>query len=289
MIDVFDAAPHQLGECPLWDERLGVLHTIDIDGRAVQRFDPSADTWETRTLTGRPGSIALTDDPEVLLVAMENSVGWLSWDAGSVHEWITLDTGGPSNRLNDGAVGRDGRFWVGSMHEDATEMSGLLYRVDRDATVHRERSGVGVPNGLAFSPDGSTMYFADTLRDTVWAFDYDADSGSASDARVFTDFASLPGRPDGATVDADGCYWIACVFGSAVARLTPAGAVDRVIELPVEKPTKPAFGGPDLDVLFVTSIGGGGSHREASPPNGQLIAIDVGVGGLSEPLLWAVP
>ena len=287
MIDVLDAAPHQLGECPLWDERLGVLYVIDIDGRCVQRFDPSADAWETRPLAGRPGSIAITPDPTVLLVATEDDIGWLSWGSGAFEDWITVDTGGASNRLNDGAVSRDGRFWVGSMHEDATDTSGLLYRIDGDATVHQERSQVGVPNGLAFSPNGSTMYFADTLRDTVWAFDYDMDSGVAARERVFLDFADLPGRPDGATVDVDGCYWIACVFGNAIARITPAGAVDRVIELPVDKPTKPAFGGTALDVLFVTSIGGGGSHRESARPNGQLIAIDVGVSGLPEPILSA--
>jgi sugar lactone lactonase YvrE len=128
------------------------------------------------------------------------------------------------------------------------------------------------------------MYYADTLEDTVWVYDYDVETGAPRDERVFTDFANLPGRPDGACVDADGCYWVACVFGSAVARLTSDGAVDRVIELPIEKPTMPAFGGPDLETLFVTSIGGGGTHEPnvVQPDAGRLLAIDVGVGGLSE-------
>ena len=122
-----------------------------------------------------------------------------------------------------------------------------------DGTVVDIRSGIGISNGLAFSPDGRTMYFADTSRRTVWAYDFDPDDGRPSNERVFVDFSTLPGRPDGACVDADGGYWIACVYGWAVARVTPDGRVDRLIEVPVEKPSMPAFGGRDMTTVFVTS------------------------------------
>ena len=129
------------------------------------------------------------------------------------------------------------------------------------------------------------MYWADTRRCMVWAFDYDVSTGRRSHQRPFLDFDLLPGLPDGACVDADGCYWVACVYGWAVLRATPDGVVDRIIELPVEKPSMPAFGGVGLDTLYVTSISSGGSAPAApdQPLAGALLAIDVGVIGLTEP------
>ncbi len=286
-VEVVGTQPDLLGECPVWDARIDRLYSIDIDGRCVQRFDPAAGTTETRTLVGRPGSMALTDDVGVILVAVEDSLLWLEWSTGTTTPWTNLDTGGPSNRLNDGTADRVGRFWVGTMHEDATESSGLLHRVDADGSSRIIARGIGVPNGLAFSPDGTIMYAADSLTRRVTAHEYDPSSGDRGTARLLTDFSDLPGAPDGATVDVDGCYWIACVFGSAVARLTPRGKVDRIIDLPVDKPTKPAFGGASLDVLYVTSIGGGGSHERHADPgvNGLLLTIDPGVSGVPEPTL----
>lgn len=286
MFDVIGTRVDQLGECPLWDPRMGQLYSIDIDGRTVHRTQPATGATASRHLTGRPGSIALTSDPGVLLVAVEDQLGWLDWETGALTTWLPLATGGPHNRLNDGACDRSGRFWVGSMHEDASESTGLLHRVLDSGRSSVIRRNTGVPNGLAFSPDGGAMYYADSLARTVWAFDYDSSTGEPSSERVLTDFDGLPGTADGATVDEDGCYWIACVFGSAVARITPSGDIDRLVELPIDKPTKPAFGGTDLDVLFVTSIGGGGSHERPDDPglSGRLIAIDVGVRGVHEPI-----
>jgi sugar lactone lactonase YvrE len=286
-IEVVGTQPDLLGECPVWDARIDRLYSIDIDGRCIHRFDPAAGTADTRVVGGRPGSIALTDEVGVILVALEDALVWLDWDSGTTSVWVTLDTGGPSNRLNDGAPDRSGRFWVGTMHEDAIESSGLLHRVDRDGSTETVARGIGVPNGLAFSPDGTVMYFADTLTRIVTAAQYDPTTGRRHGTRVLSDFRDLPGSPDGAAVDADGCYWIACVFGSAVARLTPDGRVDRIIDLPVDKPTRPAFGGRNLGVLFLTSIGGGGSHERAPEPgvNGMLLAIDAGARGVAEPVI----
>jgi sugar lactone lactonase YvrE len=167
----------------------------------------------------------------------------------------------------------------------ARQFTGFLHRMAPGGEVTTVRSGIGVANGLAFSPDGSTMYFADSHRETVWAYDYDQASGDAVNERVFLDFSDMPGRPDGACVDQDGCYWIACVGGWSVIRVTPAGDVDQRIGLPVEKPTMPAFGGRGLSTMFVTSIGRGGSRPSAPGQRdaGGLFAIETGARGLAEP------
>lgn len=284
MIEVVGREPDLLGECPVWDWRIDELYTIDIDGQCVNRLDLSTGERRTHRLGGRPGSMALTHDTGRLLVAVEDSLVFLDWSTGRSEDWLGLETGGPANRLNDGRCDRQGRFWVGSMHEDASESSGVLHRIEPDGTTAELRRAIGVSNGLAFSPDGRTMYFADTIANTIWTHEYDPDTGEARNRKVFTDFSDLPGQPDGGCVDAEGCYWTACVFGSAIARLTPDGAVDRIIDLPVTKPTMPAFGGSALDILFVTSIGGGGSHAKPEPQgaNGRLIAIDAGIGGIAE-------
>jgi sugar lactone lactonase YvrE len=284
MVEVIGEHADVLGECPLWDGRDNSLFWIDIEGWVVHRRSPAGDV-ESRRLGGRPGSIALTDDEDVLLAAVEHQLGWLDWGSGTFTPWVDVEEAGGPNRLNDGRCDPAGAFWVGSMNTDEASMTGTLHRLAPSGEHRTVQGGVGISNGLAFAPDGGVMYFADTLRPVVWSYDYDPSSGERSRERVFNDFSELPGRPDGACVDEEGCYWTACVGGSAVARLTPSGAVDKIVELPVHKPTMPAFGGPGLETMFVTSIGGGGSHRRPEPPgfNGRLLALDVGVGGVPEP------
>ena len=163
---------------------------------------------------------------------------------------------------------------------------GHLFRVDCDGHVDAVVDSVATSNGLAFSPDQRTMYWTDTAQQLIWAFDYDVETGVAVNRRIFFDAASLPGKPDGACIDADGGYWLACVYGWAVVRITPDGRLDQTIELPVEKPSMPAFAGPGLDTLVVTSISTGG-RRPATPGQpeaGALLALDVGVTGVPEPM-----
>ena len=276
--------PSRLGECPVWDSELQMLYWVDIDGMEIHQLDPSSGTVDSIATSGRPGSLALTGTPGRLKVAIENEFVDLDYDAEIWEPWLTLEPGGTGNRLNDGRCDRQGRFWVGSMHEvaESDRFTGLLHQVLPGGEHRTVQDQIGISNGLAFSPAGDTMYFADTPRRTVWTYDYDPDSGERSRRRVFTDFSDLPGWPDGACVDDEGCYWIACVHGSAVARLTPAGLLDRIVELPARKPTAPAFGGPDLDLLYVTSIGD--EYAADQDGQGHLYSVDVGVRGLAEPV-----
>ncbi len=161
--------------------------------------------------------------------------------------------------------------------------AGRLYRVDLDGAATVEHTGVGVSNSLAFSPDGDVMYWSDTSRSLLWAYDYDIDTGQRSHERIFLDFADLPGLPDGACVDDTGCLWVACVTGWSLLRVSPNGEIDRTVELPLEKPSMPAFGGNALDTLYVTSIGSR-SATESDPLAGALLAFTPGVRGIAEPL-----
>lgn len=287
MIEVAVEPGALLGECPLWSVTEEALYWIDIDGRRIHRLEPGSGRQAHRDLPARPGSIALTADAGRLLMAIEHELAIFEWEPGGVEPWIELERPDTGNRMNDGRVGPGGRFWVGSMFERPAERraTGMLHRVDPDGTITTHRRDVGVSNALAFAPDGRTMYWADTHTLTVWAHDYDASSGVPSAARRFADFANLPGAPDGACVDESGCVWIAGVGGGAVVRFTPDGSVDRVLDLPLSSPTMPAFGGSQLDTLYVTSIGpaASASSPASGPLDGAVLAIDTGARGLPEP------
>jgi sugar lactone lactonase YvrE len=283
-VEIVGETRDRLGECPVWDATRRCLYRADVEGRAIHRLDPSTGRTESRPTPGRPGSFALTDDPDALIVAMEHGMWLLTWSTGELTPWLDLESPDLPNRLNDGRCGPSGTFWVGSMHEGGSETTGMLHRITPDGAVSTMATDIMISNGLAFSPDGSRMYFADSPRRTVWSFDVRDGVGDPTTRRLFTDFTGLPGFPDGACVDADGCYWTACVHGSAVARLTPDGRIDQVIDVPVSTPTMPAFGGVDLSTMYVTSIGEGRfSGRQVNARNGALVAIATSFTGLEEP------
>ena len=193
----------------------------------------------------------------------------------------------PANRINDGKVDKRGRFVAGSMDTMEEGPNGALYRLDPDLSLHKLDDGIIVSNGPCWSPDGRTFYFADTWSGEIWAYDYDLDTGAVSNRRTFCKVdRSRGGAADGSTVDAEGCLWNAQVYDGKVIRYTPDGKVDRVIDMPVKKVTSVMFGGPNLDVLYVTSM--------AKPPlprfpgdgvlRGSLFAIyDLGIRGVPEP------
>ncbi len=280
----------KLGECPVWHVDEQVLYWEDIEGEQIHRYDPALDTTVSRELPGRPGSFVFTQTPGQLLVAMETSLEWLDWESGVTEHFITVEDPALGNRLNDGRCDHAGRYIVGTMHpESAAELSkGHLYSIAPDGRVDVLESEVGIPNNTVFDPDRNRMYWADTFTGTIWQWDYDLKTGRRTNKSVFFDYRATPGihgLPDGACLDAEGCLWSASVTGWALTRFTPEGAVDRRIDLPVSMPTMPAFGGPDLSTIFVTSLDGGpvDEARSRGVKAGSLLAIDLDVQGLPEP------
>ena len=196
-------------------------------------------------------------------------------------------------RFNDGRCDRQGRFLSGTMFNDtkAGKNVGSLYRFGNDHQLNRLMDDLIVPNGLAFSPDGHTMYLADTYtsRQTVWAFDYDVDTGTPHKQRVFVDMHQHLGRPDGAAIDADGCYWVCATDAGLVSRFTPEGKLDQSLAVPTAKPAMCAFGGDNLDTLFVTSLRRSGISADEDPYAGRVLALQPGVKGLAEPMFKNTP
>jgi len=273
----------QVGEGAVWDDQRKCLWWVDIRGESVNALDPATGSNSVWTCDGMPGCLALTKTG-TLLVAIEGALHHFSPETGWASTEMTFDADRPDNRANDGAVCRAGRFHVGTMSRSNRHLpEGRLWQIGATASsAQRLIEGLHVSNGLAFSPDNRTAYVSDSFPQTqgIWAYDYDQDSGDWSNRRLFFDTNHTPGRPDGACIDVDGCYWMAGVGGAELLRITPKGVVDRRIELPVQRPSRPAFGGPNLDILFVTSIGLDSAHDAL---DGAILAVHPNTSGLPEP------
>jgi sugar lactone lactonase YvrE len=275
-----------VGEGAVWDDRAQCLWWVDIPAGVIYRYDPA--TGENRTIDyGEPVGCLAVREQSGLVVATKSGFWLFDPETGAREAIHDPEAHLPDNRFNDGATDAQGRFWAGTMKDGGEpEALGAFYRLDPDGAVTQWRGGIFTTNGLAFSPDGRRMYFSDSnpgVR-TIWACDYDTTTGTPGEPEVFFDTRSVPGRPDGGTVDAEGCYWQAGVSGWQLYRLSPQGEVLMTIDMPVEKPTKPMFGGPDLATLYVTSIGAGLANDPAQPDAGGLFAITgLGVTGLPQP------
>jgi sugar lactone lactonase YvrE len=275
-----------LGEGPLWDVEEQRLYFIDSFGCNVFRCTEDGREVRAWDVPSKIGSMALRERGGAV-VSLEDGFYFLDFDTGEIELIVDPEPGKDGNRINDGKVDKRGRFIAGSMDKVEDGPNGALYRLDPDLSLHTLDTGIVVSNGPCWSPDGSIFYFADTWSGEIWAYDYDLDSGNVSNRRTFTKIdTSTGGAADGSTVDAEGCLWNAQVYDGKVIRYAPDGTVDRVIDMPVRKVTSCMFGGPDLDILYITSM--------AKPPlprfpgdgvlRGSLFAIhDLGIKGVPEP------
>ncbi|WP_460100486.1 SMP-30/gluconolactonase/LRE family protein [Pseudomonas sp. H3_C08] len=284
-------ARNAVGESPVWVPQENALYWVDIANGGLQRW--SADT----------GHVHAWKTPEMLAcIARHSGGGWVAgMESGFFHLHPHSDGSLDSEllasvehsradmRLNDGRCDRQGRFWAGSMvlNMSLSAPEGRLYRygAGQSGVIAAQLDGFIVPNGLGFSPDGTTMYLSDSHPDVqlIWAFDYDTNTGTPSNRRVFVDMNHFPGRPDGAAVDAEGFYWICANDAGQIHRFAPDGRLDFSLEVPVKKPTMCAFGGSRMDTLFVTSIRPGDDHDPHSLAGG-VFALNPNVKGLAEPL-----
>lgn len=280
-VEVAARGADRLGECPLWDEREKMLWWVDSRWPALKRFDPATGAVMMQVLPEVVGSIAFRERGG-LLAATKSGLHVLDGSGGALEPVVNPEAHLPENRFNDGRCDRAGRFWAGTMCDARRDPTGSLYRFDADFACVKLRNAIIIPNGLAFSPDNRTMYFADTNRHTIWAWDYDLASGAATNERVFADTGE--GRPDGSCVDADGGLWNAQYGGGRLVRYAPTGKVDRVVDVPVANPTCCAFGGDDLGTLYVTTATQRLSPEDLAqqPLAGSLLALRPGVKGLPE-------
>lgn len=289
MIDRALPIKARLGESPVWSPLDQRLYWVDIEGHRLHRFRPSDGANESIDVGQEIGCVALKRDGGIV-AGMRKGVYAIDVWGEAPRLLLAPEADKPDNRFNDGSVDPRGRFWAGTMKMvGEPEAAGSFYRFDSHTECVQMLRGFFTTNGLAFSPDGRTLYCSDSYRSvrTIWAFDYDLDDGAISYRRVFFDTNSVAGRPDGGAVDVEGCYWMAGVGGWQVLRITPDGKVDRIIDMPVERPTKLAFGGADLRTAFVTStLDGITPGTEARQPQaGSLFAFDAGVEGLPQSYL----
>lgn len=266
-----------IGESPVWDEEKGLLWFIDVLRPAAFTLEPASGTVVEYPMPDEIGSLGLVAGGK-LIVALRSGVHIFDPATRSLQFLVHPEPGRPTNRLNDGKVGPDGSFWVGSMHDALPRQpTASLYRVTPSGEVTTIIDGLRVSNGLAWNPDGTTMYHADSRGPVVRAFDFDPGSGQVSNQRTIIVLDEKGGLPDGAAVDVEGCYWSAGISAGVLNRFTAHGSLLETLVLPVAAPTMPCFGGPDFKTMFVTSLT---TDRDGKHSTGTLIAFDVAVPGL---------
>jgi sugar lactone lactonase YvrE len=281
-IDFVGEQRDRLGECPLWDERCQALFWIDSKRCQVHCLADNGERSQW-TLPQEIGSIALCDSGR-LLVALVSDIGFLDLGSGAFEPLARVPHPAERMRLNDGRADRAGRFLVGSLQLAPAAAVGELYQVQPSGELRILDRGVRVSNCLAFSPDGRTLYYADSLSHQIRCYDYHGDSGQASGMRVFADTSALGSGPDGAAIDAQGHLWVALVMKGQLARFRPDGSLERLLDLPTPHPSCPCFGGPEWDTLYVTSLSDTGNTIKTDDPRaGRLLAVrGTGVRGLPE-------
>ena len=283
---VFEAR-NAVGESPVWSAGEQALYWVDIAQRNVWRWDAATGRtaqWRTREM---PACLA-PRSAGGWICGMETGIFQITLEGDLAQPLLlaAVDHARRDMRFNDGRCDRQGRFRAGTMvtNMGLAAPAGVLVALgDAGALRVLERELI-TPNGLAFSPDGRTMYLSDSHPQVqcIWAYDYDIATGTPRNRRLFADMTTLPGRPDGAAVDADGCYWICANDAGLVHRFTPAGRLDRSLPVPAKKPSMCAFGGAGLDTLFVTSIRPDGIDLSDQPLAGGLFALNPGVRGFPE-------
>jgi L-arabinonolactonase len=268
----------ELGECPTWDERSARLLRIDVIGRKFLVCDAGGSESTVVALPGIPGSFAPRRGSGLLVayrrrLALRDDTG-REMDLVLPEEW---DSG--RERFNDGACDALGRFWVGTMDRWLQDQVGCLYRIDANLRVCRIVSGFGLSNGIAWSPDGTTMYHCDSRPPVIYSYDFDLGRGVIDNRRRFVEFTASMGIPDGCAMDAEGFLWVASPEAGQVLRFDPEGRLERRVDTPAGKPTSVGFGAANWRTLFVTSMRP--HDRPAGEADGAVFACEAPAAGVT--------
>ncbi len=272
----------EIGEGPIWDARTSTLVFVESMGGRIYRYAPASGLI-TSCEAGQPIGVAIPRRGGGLVASGRDGLLAVDEQSGAVDLLAPIERDNADTRMNDAKCDSRGRLWGGTFSTTFAGKVGSLYRIDPDLHVTRAVGGVYISNGIAWSPDEALMYYADTARRGVDVFDYDIESGSVTNRRRFVDIDRSQGLPDGMTVDAEGCLWVALYLGGAVRRYSPAGEWVGTVTLPVSCVTSCGFGGTQLRDLYVTT----GRHvdpRHGKPVEklaGALFRCSPGVAGLA--------
>ncbi len=276
-----------LGESPIWSVEEQALYWVDIRNPMIHRLDPATGDRQRWRIQTEIGSIGFAGGKR-MIAGTRMGFAFIDLESGDFEELGDPEGDGRMNavRMNDGKVDRRGRFWCGSMEDPGYGEVASLYRFDLDHSVHKMEGPVCISNAICWSPDDTVMYFADSLKKTIWAYDFDIASGAIENRRDFLIIGDDEGVPDGATVDADGFLWVAHMRGGKVCRYDPDGKREREVQFPVSLTSCPAFGGQDLSTLYVTTASSRfeAADFEREPAAGSLFAVETDVKGLPEPV-----
>lgn len=281
-VEVTVIAPEQakVGESPVWDERLGRLLWTDIPRGTIHEWDAASGARRHWTFEASVGSFGLCDSGR-LVVACKDRVLLFDRDTGTQSELARVTHARDGMQFNDGKVGPDGAFWVGSTRAPGMEEAlSALYRVTADGAVRTVTEGLMTSNGLAWSGDGRTMIHTDSKGQWIDVLDFDPATGAAANRRRLRDMSEAEGRPDGGAFDVEGCYWSAGISAGRLNRISMAGEIVARIELPLPHPTMPCFGGPDGLTLYVTSLSSD-AERAANALSGAVISLPAPLRGVA--------
>ena len=286
-IEILFDTPMLLGECPLWHPDESALYWIDIAGLAIHRFKPASGEHHFWTVPAEPGCIARCAGGG-LVVAMRSGVAMLDTTTGALTPFADAPYDSSRMRFNDGRCDAVGRLWTGTLYDPRDQAAGSLFCIER-GVIRNVDIPVTVSNGVAFSVDNRTLYHADTTAHRITAYDFNLATGRLGSGRLFKQFSTdkssnYGGRPDGAAVDSENAYWCAMYEGGQLLRLAPSGEVLQKIQLPVRCPTMMAFGGADLQTLYITTVR---PHRPTAevteyPLSGYVLTLRVDVPGRVE-------
>jgi L-arabinonolactonase len=287
MMELVVDGRHVLGEGIVWDDRTARLFWTDIESSELWAHTPATGALQRWPLPERLCSLALTDDDNRLLLALASGLAFFDLAGGGIERICDVEAHLPTTRLNDGRTDRQGRFVFGVFNqaEDPKHPIGGFYRLNLDLSLERLPLGdVAIANSICFSPDGRTMYYADSATREIRCCDYDPDTGAIANLREFAPAHAAPGDPDGSTIDADGYLWSTRWGAGQVVRFAPEGRIDRVLSLPAPQPTCPAFGGAALDTLYVTTaaVGLRAGQIADAPKSGGVFGQQLAVRGLPE-------